>query len=89
MRRVRRGGRSYLFTALLVISQGSICMSATARDKVLFSPVAGTVLNAGTPIPGARVTRTCEWTDQSFEDTTTTDSSGAFSFGARTVKSTL
>ncbi len=74
---------------LLLLVPGAFAMSAFGKEKVLFSPVSGVVLDGDTPVTGAVIRRSCEWTDEKREDTATTDAAGEFTLDAVTVKSLM
>jgi hypothetical protein len=73
-------------SVLLLVLASVMLVSCARTDSfdwgqlVLFSAISGKVLDQGKPVPGLTLTRTVEWTGDTFIDTTTTDKEGAFAF---------
>jgi hypothetical protein len=73
--------------SVLLLALASFMLASCARTDsfdwgqlVLFSAISGKVLDQGKPVPGLTLTRTVEWTGDTFVDTATTDKEGAFAF---------
>jgi hypothetical protein len=75
-----------LSVLLLVLASLLLASCGARRDGfdwgrfVLFSAISGKVLDKGKPVPGLTLTRTVEWTGDTFVDTTVTDKEGGFAF---------
>jgi hypothetical protein len=73
--------------SVLLLAFASFMLASCARTDsfdwgqlVLFSAISGKVLDQGKPVPELTLTRTVEWTGDTFVDTTVTDKEGGFAF---------